>query len=71
MLWIGLMIGAIIGSTTTCAVHHYKTTYGKFMLVPVDEIEEPGEYTITVRIPQNTNLLDKKRIILERSNSQD
>nr|DAG55624.1 MAG TPA: YtxH-like protein [Caudoviricetes sp.] len=71
MLWIGLMIGAIIGSMITRAVHHYKTTYGKFILVPVDEIEEPGEYMVTVRIPQNANLLDKKRIILERSNSQD
>lgn len=71
MLWIGLMIGTIIGSMITCAVHHYKTTYGKFILAPVDEIEEPGEYMVTVRIPQNANLLDKKRIILERSNSQD
>lgn len=64
--FLTFIIGICIGATIANLYLYLNSGYGLFRLDPVDEIEEPGEYTVTVRVAANQNLLDKKRIILKK-----
>lgn len=65
----GLICMAIVSSSITKWLMTRKTAYGYFY-IQTDNPEDPENVTIRVSLPSNQYYLDKKRIILERDDSQ-
>lgn len=64
---IGVCIGCIV---TFIIERNYKTGYGLFRIEPMDDPEYKDFYRIAISINKSPKLLDKKRIILLKDDSQ-
>ena len=70
MEYIFFLLGVVVGSIITQVLVRWKTGYGWFRVIPVEDPEEPGLHTINVMLIPDQNLLNVKQIVLKRDNSQ-
>lgn len=66
---ISIVVVAWVSSFTTRWLLTRKAVHGYFYM-QTDNPENPEDVTIRVSLPSNQYYLDKKRIILERGDSQ-